>query len=182
VSATRELLDFLASVGATIRRQGDWIVVKAGQKPVPRAVLNALRDRRQELLDLLAADRGGEAVDAGIPRQWTEGLRRLEASTSIAGMLPLERLPLIEDARRFLAEWGGEAARLGWTAKDVFGLHPVAPKDRYDAMGLVPLLHGRKVVSIAPDRATIGTPSGGTLTYYRSRPQRDAVAAWQLLQ
>jgi hypothetical protein len=49
-------------------------------------------------------------------------------------------------------------------------------------MGLVPLLNGRKVVSLAADRATIRTPSGGTLTYRRDRPHKDAVAAWRLLQ
>jgi hypothetical protein len=36
-------------------------------------------------------------------------------------------------------------------------------------MGLVPLLCGREVISIKADRATIGTPSGGALTYYRQR-------------
>ena len=182
--ATRELLAFLASVGATIRRQGDRIVVKAGQQPVPRPVLNALRDRRQELLDLLAADCGDEdgVGDAGVPRQWAEGLRRLEAATSIAGMMPLDRLRLVRDAKAFLRDWGREAARLAWTEEDLFGLHPAAPNGRYDAMGLVPLLNGRNVISIAPDRATIAARSGGTLTYYRNRLQKDAVAVWQLLQ
>jgi hypothetical protein len=64
----------------------------------------------------------------------------------------------------------------------LFGLHPAAPIGRYDAMGLVPLLNGRNVISIAPDRATIAARSGGTLTYYRNRLQKDAVAVWQLLQ
>jgi hypothetical protein len=82
----------------------------------------------------------------------------------------------------FLAEWGREAARLGWTEEDVFGLHPLAPNARYDCMGLVPMLHGRKVVSLVADRATISTPSGGTLTYYRQRPHPNAVSAWQLIQ
>jgi hypothetical protein len=182
LKAISELLDLLASVGATVRRHGDRIVVKAGQKPVPRAVLNALRDRRLELLDLLAADSGSGEVSAAIPQQWTEGFHRLEASTSIAGMEPLDRLRLIRDAKAFLAAWGREAARLGWTAEDVFGLHPAAPNGRYDAMGLVPLLDGRKVASISADRATIGTPRGGTLTYYRNRLHKDAVAVWELLQ
>jgi hypothetical protein len=96
-------------------------------------------------------------------------------------MLPLDRLRLVEDARRFLAEWGVKAARLDWTTEDVFGLHAAAPNARFDCMGLVPLLHGRKVVSLAADRATIRTPSGGTLTYYRDRPHVDAVAAWRLV-
>jgi hypothetical protein len=181
VSAARELLDFLASVGATIRRHGDHIVVKAGQQPVPRAVLNALRDRRVELLDLLGSG-SDSAGNASIPLQWIDGLQRLEASTSIGGMLPLDQLRLIRDAKLFLADWGAEAARLGWTAEDLFGLHPAAPTARYDAMGLLPLLNGRKVKSITADHAIIHTPSGGQLTYYRHRSHKDTVAAWELLQ
>jgi hypothetical protein len=87
----------------------------------------------------------------------------------------------VQGAKAFLAEWGRKASRLGWTT-DVFGLHPLAPNARYDAIGLVPLLHGRRVISIAADRATIGTLSGGWFTYYRHRLHKDAVAAWQLLQ
>jgi hypothetical protein len=63
--------------------------------------------------------------------------------------------------------------------------YPAAPDARYDAMGLLVLLYGRRVRlnrGIAVDRATIRTPSGGSLTYYRHRPNRDAVAAWALLQ
>jgi hypothetical protein len=64
----------------------------------------------------------------------------------------------------------------------MFGMHPLAPNARDDALGAVPLLHGRKVMSITADRASIRTPSGGKLTYYRHRPNKDAVAAWQLVQ
>jgi hypothetical protein len=109
-------------------------------------------------------------------------LKRLESSAAIAGILPLDRLRLVRDARAFLDEWGVEAARLGWTAEDLFGLHPAAPEARYDATGLVPLLPNRRVVSISADRATIRTPSGGSLTYYRQRSHKGAVAAWELLQ
>jgi hypothetical protein len=49
-------------------------------------------------------------------------------------------------------------------------------------MGLVPLLDGRTVGSITADRATIGAPRGGTLTFYRHRLCGDSVAAWELLQ
>ena len=97
-------------------------------------------------------------------------------------MSPLEQVQLVEDARTFIDEWGNAAAAFGWTTEDLFGLHATAPNERYDVMGLVPLLHGRKVVSLAADRATIRTPSGGTLTYYRDRPHKDAVAAWRLVQ
>jgi hypothetical protein len=43
----------------------------------------------------------------------------------------------ISDAGTFLDQWSREAERLGWRAKELFGLHPVAPMARYDRMGLI---------------------------------------------
>jgi hypothetical protein len=31
----------------------------------------------------------------------------------------------VEDGRRFLATWGGQADALGWSASELFGLHPI---------------------------------------------------------
>lgn len=53
------------------------------------------------------------------------------------------------------------AAKLGWAAQEVFGLHPVAPVTRYDVMGLVWLLNGKEVSAI--DERTAKT---GTTMYY----------------
>jgi hypothetical protein len=61
----------------------------------------------------------------------------------------------VADAGRFQATWGGLASGLGWTADDLFGLHPVAPLARYDAMGLVWLLRGREVVGLDTTTAQI---------------------------
>jgi hypothetical protein len=59
----------------------------------------------------------------------------------------------VEDGGRFLASWGEQAKALGWTVRELFGLHPVPSKPhpsferlaRYDSTGLVWLLHGRPV-------------------------------------
>jgi hypothetical protein len=69
----------------------------------------------------------------------------------------------IEDARRFLVQWAERAAALGWTARDLFGLHAVpdnpAPNyrrlSRYDETGLIWLLRGRAVVALTADTAAI---------------------------
>jgi hypothetical protein len=105
----------------------------------------------------------------------------LESAAKLSEILPSDRERLIRDAKAFLAQWGAEAARLGWTTEDVFGLHAAAPNARFDCMGLVPLLNGREVTSIAADKATIATASGATITYCRHRPYDGAVAAWELL-
>jgi hypothetical protein len=81
----------------------------------------------------------------------------------------------VEDARRFVAEWGEQAAALGWRADDLFGLAPIPdiPKpsfqrlSRYDLTGLVWLLGGRRVIAMTDFTAAIETVSGGTLTYRR---------------
>ena len=73
------------------------------------------------------------------------------------------------DAKAFLAEWGVRAEELGWQPDDLFGLHERAPLVRYDHMGLIWLLHGRKVTAINPDSATIRSSSGGAVTFYPRR-------------
>jgi hypothetical protein len=96
---------------------------------------------------------------------------------------------IVEDSRRFLADWGAEAERLGWTADDIFGLPPVPERPawnysrlaRLDQVGLIWLLRGRRVVALSADQAVIATPSEasirsagypgsiqrGSITFYR---------------
>ena len=62
----------------------------------------------------------------------------------------------VEDGRQFLTQWGQQAAALGWTARDLFGLHEVPQMPhvsyrrlaRYDCTGLCWLLRGREVVAL----------------------------------
>jgi hypothetical protein len=79
----------------------------------------------------------------------------------------------IEDGHKFLARWGEQAEALGWTARELFGLHPVperpAPSyrrlSRYDETGLIWLLRGRPVVALTANEAAIRGHSGATVTY-----------------
>ena len=87
---------------------------------------------------------------------------------------PDEWQQAIEDGRRFLARWGEQAAALGWTTQDLFGLHtvPDAPTpsyrrlSRYDETGLIWLLRGRPVVALTMGTAAIENPTGA-ITLYR---------------
>jgi hypothetical protein len=80
------------------------------------------------------------------------------------------------DAQHFLGEWGDQAAALGWSDGELFGLHepPAKPHpsysrlSRYDCTGLLWLLQGRRVIAFTANTAVIGT-SGGTLTYRKLR-------------
>ena len=84
----------------------------------------------------------------------------------------------IADAAAFLATWGAQAHACGWTARDLFGLHPVperpAPSyrrlSRYDETGLIWLLRGRPVIILTATEAVMRCHSGATLTYRRNEP------------
>ena len=104
------------------------------------------------------------------------GFARLDCTKPPQGY-PLPRWnQIINDGGLFLDQWAHQAAAFGWTALDVFGVNPAAPLVRYDGMGLVPLIQGCRVISIAADSAQIKTSSGNTQTYSR-RPRLDAVCA-----
>jgi hypothetical protein len=80
----------------------------------------------------------------------------------------------VEDGRAFLARWGEQAEALGWTSRDLFGLHtpPATPHpsysrlSRYDETGLIWLLCGREVVALTEATAAIQS-STGAITIYR---------------
>jgi len=82
----------------------------------------------------------------------------------------------VEDGKRFLAQWGRQAAALGWTAGDLFGLHqpPAKPHpsysrlSRYDCTGLIWLLQGRRVVALTAETAAIENPSGAVTVYRKN--------------
>jgi hypothetical protein len=90
-------------------------------------------------------------------------------------LVPIDRWrAAVDDGRRFLARWGEQAEVLGWTAKDLFGLHqpPANPHpnysrlSRYDEIGLIWLLRGREVVALTEATAAIQS-STGAITIYR---------------
>jgi len=76
----------------------------------------------------------------------------------------------LRDGRSFVEMWGRQATDLGWTANDLFGLHPIVPLARYDAMGFVWLLHGRPIVALTATEATIRASFGATLSFRKPAP------------
>jgi hypothetical protein len=119
-------------------------------------------------------------------RAVVEGRRRNTAPASAYGHL-LDKLrskcpervesdrwqQAIRDADSFLAQWAAQAHTLGWTARELLGLHPIpshpAPSyerfARYDATGLIWLLSGRPVIALTATEAAIRGRSGATLVY-----------------
>ena len=76
---------------------------------------------------------------------------------------PTDWQQAVGDGRKFLASWGEQAEALGWTARDLFGLHPVPSRpaanyrrlSRYDETGLIWLLRERPVVALTETTAAI---------------------------
>lgn len=117
---------------------------------------------------------------AGVPREWAEGFARLDLAKPPKGFDDRRWRTLIDDGGRFLDRWGREAAQLGWTEKDVFGVHPVAPGARYDTMGLVPLIGGDDIIAISERSATIRARTSGSTLVYLRRPRAGSIALWEL--
>jgi hypothetical protein len=82
----------------------------------------------------------------------------------------------VTDADRFLGIWGCQAQALGWTPRDIFGLHepPLNPHASYsrlsrlDAAGLVWILGGRRVAALSSHVAAIETRSGGVVKFRKA--------------
>jgi hypothetical protein len=81
----------------------------------------------------------------------------------------------VADAERFLGRWSEQAEALGWTAKDLFGLHKPPEKphpsysrlSRYHETGLIWLLQERPVVALTETTAAIQNPTGAITIYRR---------------
>jgi len=97
-----------------------------------------------------------------LPEVYQKAMVAIEAACPNG--VPVERWQrALADAGSFFALWGDTAERLGWTADDLFGLHPTAPLSRMDHMGLVWLLKGERVVRLTATEARLGRGNA----YYR---------------
>jgi hypothetical protein len=85
----------------------------------------------------------------------------------------------VDDAARFLDDWGRKAAAVGWSALDVFGVSMQPPRIRSEMAGLLPFIAGGTVVAINSSSATIRSPTGDEVVWLRRSHQR-AVAVWEL--
>jgi hypothetical protein len=82
----------------------------------------------------------------------------------------------VADGQRFLSQWGEQAQALGWTSRDLFGLHtpPDNPAQtyrrlsRYDCTGLVWLLQSRPVMALTDATAAIQNPTGNVTVYCKN--------------
>jgi hypothetical protein len=185
-----QILGALVKHGARVAVDGDRVRVlhPNGKKP-PADLLADARAHKAELRSIVGKAFREEFAKptapvehrANAPEDWAEGFARLNVTRPSRGFTHAEWEQLLDDGGRFLEDgWATKAAEAGWSILDVFGVHPIAPNARYDAMGLIPLLRGGAIVDIRSDRAAIKSTSGNNTTFYLRRESAERVALWDL--
>jgi hypothetical protein len=109
------------------------------------------------------------SVEGSVPAEWHAILAGLKRRDPVDWLSPERWHGLISDAEGFLSDWGSTAHLLGWTALDLFGVHPNAPAARFDVMGLILILNGAAVLALTNHTATMRRVSGAVLTFRRPR-------------
>ena len=117
----------------------------------------------------------------GAPETWVQGVADLLAMARPAACPEPKWQALREDAYTFLRDHAARAHALGWTALDLFGVHPVKPWARIDVMGLVPLLNGGRVTALSDAEAVIEKPSGARVRFRRrGQASPEMCLIWEL--
>jgi len=88
---------------------------------------------------------------------------------------------LRRDLADFLGSpWAMEAAQLGWTDLDLFGVDADRPYTRIDGLGLVPALDGCKIVALSAEGAVLETTGGAPQSYRRKADRPGRVLVWKV--
>lgn len=101
-------------------------------------------------------ERKGMAM-GGVPDRFLDAWARLQCQRPV-GVTEQAWRQAIDDAGRFLAQWGKLADEFGWTSGDLFDV----PRD--GAMGLAWWLKGRTVTALGPEHACVGQPAYDRVT------------------
>jgi hypothetical protein len=161
------------AAGIGLALDGDGLLLEAASEP-SRSVIEELLRHKPEIVVLLRSDH--DRLEGWQPPGRSGPYGDVAAKLALdcpAHIEPRRWQQAIKDADHFLARWGQQAYALGWTGRQLFGLHtvPVRPApsysrlSRYDETGLIWLLNGRPVVALSEATAAIRHPSGNITTY-----------------
>ena len=162
-------VDALAAVraaGGDVRLVGPYRLKLIAPTALPDNLIEQVRAAKPDLLKLLqnktdetlgTRTNWGELeeeraaiteFDGGARRPWAEALARLDP-TNPPSDVPLARWQqFIDDCGRFFdLGWANLAEASGWGPLDLFGCDRERPLARYDHMGLLWILQGRKLLA-----------------------------------
>ena len=179
-----DLIRAVEQAGGRLEPDGDDLVVEAPE-PLPESIMVELRARKTSVIDFLTRPVARVVLlhcPLGVPEAWVQGVADLLAMACPASCPPERWQTLREDCYSFLRNHAARAHVFGWTALDLFGLHPAKPWARLDVMGLVPMLQGRRITALSESRAALVAHGGGELTYRRARraSPTEACLVWEL--
>jgi hypothetical protein len=118
--------------------------------------------------------------DGKIPREWAEGFARLDPDRPPRDVPPHRWRSICDAISAFLDCWGAEAARLGWTAHDLFGADGERPEVTWLNSGPLWSGDGARVVELDADRIVFETRGGARQTAPRRPPLRPRVLPWEI--
>ena len=129
----------------------------------------------------ISADSFADPITSDLPEHVVTGLHLLRASAPLWDE-SLERWgEIVETARRLACQWYTQARRMGWRDLDLFGLHPAAPRARYEARGLFfTVVTADRITALTDRAAAIQKASGSIVRFYRPGHDNGAVLAWEL--
>jgi hypothetical protein len=125
-------------------------LVRIGSVPRPNWTNRTNRTGAEDAGQALAERAAVIAEGAKVPLDWARGFAKLESLPPPVGVELPEWLAVVSAAGRFLDQWGAQAAALGWTAEELFGLDPASPLNRLDPHGAAFFLAGANVVEVGP--------------------------------
>ena len=106
---------------------------------------------------------------------WCLGLDRLSPDIPpIAGFRRGAWPGIYAVCKRFLSEFGEQAEALGWTAAELFGVHPVVGLNRVDCCGAL-IIARAPVVSVTAEAITYANG----LVYRRTPHAGPSVPVWE---
>jgi len=108
-----------------------------------------------------------------VPREWVQGVARLEQDRPPADVPRHRWTQLVKDCHAFLNSPEAErAAQLGWRTIELFGCKPKYPLSYLGEAGLLWHVHGGRIVELHRDWAVIERPVNRLQTFSSARPVR----------
>jgi hypothetical protein len=109
-----------------------------------------------------------------LARSWREAFARLSATSPPCPGFNSQRWQDVHSAcLRFLSDNADEAAAKGWTAEELFGVHPTMGAVRVDGCGALMVSGGKPVTAVHADRIAFEQGS-----FYRAPGAPKGVPVW----